>query len=129
MQVRRSRGERGATTELVVLFPAFFVLLVLSIQFALYYHASHVALAAAQEGARTLRAAPDDVPAAEAQANAFLLHLSRATLPDGKPHGHVDAGGIAHMEVTGTAESILPGFTFRVHEQSVGPIETFRADR
>jgi Flp pilus assembly protein TadG len=128
MAARRLRGERGATTELVVLFPAFFVLLILSIQFALYYHASHVALAAAQEGARTLRVT-QDVAAGETTANDFLLNLSRAALPDGAPHGRIDADGTAHMEVSGSAESILPGFTFKIHEQSQGPIETFRADR
>lgn len=128
MAVGRLRGERGATTELVVLFPAFFVLLILSIQFALYYHASHVALAAAQEGARTLRVT-QDVAAGENTARGLLLNLSRPTLPDGEPHGHLDPDGTAHMEVTGTVESILPGFTFKVHEQSQGPVETFRADR
>jgi Flp pilus assembly protein TadG len=128
MAVRRLRGERGATTELVVLFPAFFVLLILSIQFALYYHASHVALAAAQEGARTLRVT-NNVSEGEGTANRFLANLSRAVLPDGTARGHVDADGTAHMEVSGTAESILPGFTFKVHEQSQGPVETFRADQ
>lgn len=128
MTVRRLRGERGATTEMVVLFPAFFLLVFLGIQFALYYHASHVALAAAQEGARTLRVT-QDVGAGEQKANDYLAHLSRATLPDGAAHGAIDTNGIAHLEVTGTAESILPGFTFKVHEQSQGPIEVFRGDK
>src|SRR4051812_15238082 len=107
MTPRRLRGERGATTELVVMFPAFMFLVFLGIQFALYYHASHVALAAAQEGARTLRVT-QDVAAGEKRADDFLSHLSRATLPDGKALGSVDANGVAHMEVRGTAESILP---------------------
>lgn len=111
-----------------MLFPLFFVLLLLGIQFALYYHASHVALAAAQEGARTLRVSPRDVIGAERRADDFLRGLSRATLPDGQASGHVDGNGVAHMDVSGTAESILPGFTFKVHEQSQGPIEVFRGD-
>jgi Flp pilus assembly protein TadG len=113
---------------MVVLFPAFFLLVFLGIQFALYYHASHVALAAAQEGARTLRVT-QDVAAGEQRADDFLAHLSRSTLPDGKALGRIDPNGVAHIEVSGTAESILPGFTFRVHEKSEGPVETFRADR
>ena|SRR5690349_9268143 len=128
MALRRLRGERGATTELVILFPAFFILVFLGIQFALYYHASHVAQAAAQEGARTLRVT-QDVDAGVDQANKYLLHLSRATLPDGVATGSLDqATGIAQVEVRGTAESILPGFTFRVHETSRGPVEKFRGD-
>jgi Flp pilus assembly protein TadG len=113
---------------LVVLFPLFLLLLFLGIQFALYYHASHVALAAAQEGARALRVSPKAVAGAEARADDFLRGVSRATLPDGQASGHVDGNGIAHMDVSGTAESILPGFTFRIHEQSQGPIEVFRGD-
>jgi Flp pilus assembly protein TadG len=128
MTSRRFRGERGATTEMVVLFPAFFLLVFLGIQFALYYHASHVALAAAQEGARTLRVT-QDVGAGETRADQFLMKLSRATLPDGKARGSIDPDGTAHMEVRGTAESILPGFKFTVHEQSQGPVETFRGDK
>ena len=113
---------------MVVLFPAFFLLVFLGIQFALYYHASHVALAAAQEGARTLRVT-QDVAAGEQRADDFLAHLSRSALPDGKALGRIDPNGVAHVEVKGTAESILPGFTFRVYEKSEGPVETFRADR
>ena len=128
MRRRRLRGERGATTELVVLFPLFILLLFLGIQFALYYHASHVALAAAQEGARALRVSPKDVSGAEQRANDFLRGLSRATLPNGQAIGRVDSNGIAHMDVSGTAESILPGFTFKIHEQSQGPVEVFRGD-
>ena len=110
------------------MFPAFMFLVLLSIQFALYYHASHVALAAAQEGARTLRVT-QDVNAGVGRANDYLVHLSRATLPDGRATGSIDQNtGTAYIEVRGTAESILPGFTFRVHEQSHGPVEKFRGD-
>jgi Flp pilus assembly protein TadG len=124
----RVRGERGATTELVVLFPAFFVLLFLGIQFALYFHASHVALAAAQEGARELRVT-GNVHTSEELVDTFLLGLRQGALVHGTPQGRVDqTNGIAHMEVTGTAQSILPGFTFKVHEQSQGPVEVFRGD-
>jgi hypothetical protein len=114
---------------LIVAFPVFLVLVLMGIQFALYYHASHVALAAAQEGARTLRVEPRFVGAAEGRANDYLHYMGRKALPDGAPHGHVDnAAGMAYMEVTGNVESILPGFTFKVHEQSQGPIEIFRGD-
>jgi len=113
---------------MVVLFPAFFLLVFLGIQFALYYHASHVALAAAQEGARTLRVT-QDVDAGVGRANDYLVHLSRATLPDGVASGSIDQNtGIARIEVRGTAESILPGFTFHVYEKSQGPVEKFRGD-
>ena len=53
---RRARGERGsATTELVIAMPALLLLIMSIIQFGLWYHASHVAKAAAQEGVRAAR--------------------------------------------------------------------------
>ena len=42
---------------MVIILPALLFLIFLGIQFALWFHASHVALAAAQEGARAARVA------------------------------------------------------------------------
>src|SRR5438045_3973837 len=123
MPVRRLRGERGSTTELVLMFPAFFLLIFISIQFALWYHASHVALAAAQEGARTARVG-GDAAAAESKTNYFLDHLSPAVITGRQVHATVDTDN-ARVDVWGTAESILPGFTLTIHEHSQGPIERF----
>ena len=50
--MRRACDERGdATTELVLVTPVLLLLIAFVVQFALWYHASHVAEAAAQEGA------------------------------------------------------------------------------
>ena len=53
---QRSRSERGeATTEMVLAVPVLMLLILTVIQFGLWYHASHVAESAAQEGARAAR--------------------------------------------------------------------------
>src|SRR3954452_16178510 len=50
----RRRNERGSVTiELVILLPALFAIMFLGVQAALFYHARTVAIAAAEEGART----------------------------------------------------------------------------
>jgi hypothetical protein len=50
------RGDRGMTAiEFVVLTPLLFLLLMLTVQFALYLFAKQAATAAVQEGARTAR--------------------------------------------------------------------------
>src|SRR5437588_13114100 len=68
---RRVRGEEGSTAELVVVFPFVMFILLLVFQFALWYHASHVAQAAAQEGARVARLAlPPGAPVGAEQAQA-----------------------------------------------------------
>ena len=48
------RRERGSSSiQMVILMPALFSIMFLGMQGALYYHARTVAIAAAQEGART----------------------------------------------------------------------------
>jgi len=109
---------------MVIVFPLFFFLVFIGIQFALWHHASHVALAAAQEGARTLRVTHDEA-SGENRAKAMLNHLS----PDAmEVQGSIDGADVAHVVVRGTAQSILPGFTFTVYEHSDGPVERFRGD-
>ena len=58
---RRHAEESGvASAELVLAMPVLLFVLMLMVQFGLWYHGAHVATAAAQEGARTAgpRAAP-----------------------------------------------------------------------
>ena len=56
MNVKVRRGERGdAAVEAVLITPVLLFLIMVVIQFGLWYHASHVAEAAAQEGASAAR--------------------------------------------------------------------------
>ena len=127
MRPRRLRGEAGSTTELVLAFPAFFLLIFIAIQFALWYHASHVALAAAQEGARAARVSGDQA-AGETRTNYFLDHLSPAVITGRQVQATADTDNV-RVDVWGTAESILPGFKLTIHEHSQGPVERFRGDK
>ena len=140
--VRRRSESGAATAEVVLLFPILMVVLLLSVQFGLWYHASHVALTAAQEGARAGRqdpradpAAPNADPAA-AEAGAatvatdFLTRLGSGVVERPEVKATSD-GDTVRVVVEGDATSVMfiPGFSFRVHAVSEGPIEKFRPDQ
>jgi Flp pilus assembly protein TadG len=128
---RRSRGDGGsAAVELVLLAPVLMLAVFVIVQGALYMHARHVVLAAAQQGARLARAAAIDgtgsVDAARAGTYSYIRQLGTDIVSD--PAVTVTrAGGTASVRVTARAVSILPGFTLRVVEVSSGPVEEFRA--
>jgi len=123
MSARRLRGESGSTTELVVVFPFVMFLLMLVIQFGLWYHASHVAQAAAQEGARAARTVSAD--AGRQRAQGFLAGMG--AFDDKRVAASRDAH-VARVDVWGRAPSLVPGLTLRIHEHSEGPVERFRAE-
>ena len=111
MPVRRLRGERGATTEMVIILPALLFLIFLGIQFALWFHASHLALAAAQEGARAARVAnaTDPVSARGAEqtgedtANQFA---SQELIPPGEYQHIRDATQLTPDSIKHAAEQL-----------------------
>src|SRR5689334_14542308 len=68
-----ARGERGqALVEAAVAFPLLLMMAIALVQFGLYAHASHVVMAAAQEGARVAAAEDGGLHAGVAQAQAVL---------------------------------------------------------
>src|SRR5437764_13025492 len=130
MPVRRLRGERGTAAETVVIFPAFMMLLLMIVQYALWLHASHVALAAAQEGARIARMATTNAASQEGQgetkAKSFLSALGPNIISNPQVSGF-RTNDTARIVVTGNGTSIIPGFTFTITKSSEGPVERFRA--
>src|SRR3954447_19830039 len=130
MRIRRLSGETGAAAETVVIFPVFIVLLLMIVQYALWLHASHVAQAAAQEGARIARMATVDGVGQERQgedkAKSFLNALAPNIIDSPQVTGF-RTNDTARIQVTGSGTSIIPGFTFTITKASEGPIERFRA--
>src|SRR5437588_11508358 len=130
MPIRRLRGEAGTAAETVVIFPVFITLLLMIVQYALWLHASHVALAAAQEGARVARMATTNAPSqeqqGEAKARSFLGALGPNIIASPQVSGS-RTNDMARIQVTGSGTSIIPGFTFTITKSSEGPVERFRA--
>lgn len=121
-----------------MLTPILFFLIFATVQFALYFFARHVAIAAAQEGARVARAEAAN-PAenwsadAKSKANAWISQLAPSLLSGSRvvtsTKGTRGADGwTVSVTVTATVPSLIPGTTMRVSETSSGPIEQFIPD-
>lgn len=128
MRMRRAGGrdEGGAaTTELVLATPALLFLIMLLIQTGLWYHAQHVAQAAAQEGVRVARVEMGTAGEGEARANQFLDEAGR-TILENRSVSAQRSPDRASVTVTGTGVNLVPGLHFRVDETADSPVERFR---
>ncbi len=138
LRLRAGGGERGASAiELAVLTPLLIVVIFVTIQFALLYHARHVALAAAQAGARIARATAATNPSWQEPARRKSFDYIRVIgpnlleRPSAVPLVRADAAGNpveVGMEVHGGAVRLLPFLTLQVSERSEGAVERFVPD-
>ncbi|MCW2903582.1 MAG: TadE family protein [Streptosporangiaceae bacterium] len=126
----RKAADRGATSlELALLTPILLLVMLLVVQFAMVYHARHVALAAAQGGARVARGEVrgDWKGHSEETARTQVRQFGSRLLGNAA----AQAGGDLSerwVEVSGEAVQVVPFLTFRVHQRSGGPIECYRPD-
>lgn len=125
--MRRTRDERGAATaELVVATPALLFVLLVVVHVGLWFHASHVASAAAQEGARVARNEGGTPTAGEAAAESLLAELG-SNLVIGGDAVVSAAGSDVRAVVTGHAPEVVPFVRLPIRAVSEGPVERFRA--
>jgi Flp pilus assembly protein TadG len=109
----------------VLLTPVLMFAVFLIVQFALWYYARGIVLAAAQEGARAARAEQGSAAAGQARAYAYLDRLGGDLVTD--PAAEVTRGpDTVVARVTGRAVNIVPGLTMTITERSIGPVERFR---
>lgn len=123
----KARDDQGlATTEVVLLVPALLFLIMVVIQFGLWYHAQHVVLAAAQEGVRAARV--DAGSAADGQARAEeVLATSAQALVEEKRVTSVRESDVAIVEVSGRVTAVVPGLSLPVSARAESPLERFRS--
>jgi hypothetical protein len=125
------RDDAGASSlEWAMLTPILILVMLLVVQFAMVYHARHVALAAAQSGARVARTQPVGggwQGPAEARAAEDVQKIGR-NLISGLQVETGEVGDQRFVEVSGEAVAVVPFMTFRVRQRSQGPIECFRPD-
>ena len=121
--MRRGRTERGsATIEHLILLPALFAVLFLGMQAALFFHARSVAIAAAQEGARTAAGeAAHDGDGVRA-ANAFLTDAGNDALTGTTVSISRTVGSVT-VVVEGHSLSVLPGWSPTVRQSATVQIE------
>ncbi|HVT78726.1 MAG TPA: TadE family protein [Acidimicrobiales bacterium] len=120
--------ERGsATTEVVLLTPVLLFLVMLVVQFGLWYHAEHVVQAAAQEGVRTARLEGSTADAGRTRAVDFLTRLGPTIVRQPVITATRDANNAA-VSIQGHAVTVLPGFSLPVKARASSPVERFRKD-
>jgi len=123
-----AHDERGdETIEAVLVTPVLLLLIMVVIQFGLWYHASHVAEAAAQQGASVARleaetAADGRMSAQQFMADAASALVGRVTVTSTRDNE------VARVVVDATVHSIVPGLHLHVHGEATSPIERFRPD-
>jgi len=128
MTHRLVRDERGdETVEAVLITPVLMFLIMVVIQFGLWYHASHVAEAAAQQGASAARVASATANDGRTSALQFMTAAAPALVDDVSVTATRDAN-VTRVDVEGTIHSLIPGLTLHVHGEAQSPVERFRPD-
>jgi Flp pilus assembly protein TadG len=120
-----SGNERGAATvEAVVVFPVLLLLVMVVFQFALWYHASALATAAAQDGARAARAEGATAQAGLDRANALLDQTGRSIV-QGRRVLVSRTAATARVEVRGTCIPLVPGLRLPIDAVAESSTERF----
>ena len=116
-------SEKGATTtEVTILVPVVLFWILLTVQVGLWYHATQVATAAADDAvdAAQLAAATD----ADGEAAASRLLATAGNVADARVTVTRDQREVVAI-VEGMAPQLVPGFAWRVAVRVEAPIERF----
>ena len=125
--VRRGGDRGGATVEFVIAIPLLMLILLFVPQAAVWYHGTHVAQAAANRALDAAAALGGSATQGENAGNATLTALGSGVLHD----THVTVVRTAtdvRVDITGTAETVVPGVRWTVHATATGPVERFVPD-
>lgn len=125
MSPGRVAAERGSSAvQSAILFPIVLLLVFGIIQGALWYHARHIALGAAQEGARA--ASAENGAGGEQRAREFVSQLAGGTLIRDLNVIGTATGETVTITVVGNAPSLVPGVSgLTVQQSATAPIEQF----
>jgi Flp pilus assembly protein TadG len=135
---RKDRESGVSAIEFVFLTPVLFFLIFATVQFAMYFFARHVAIAAAQEGARVARAEAANNPRgwqgdATDKASVWINQLSpnllSGTVVRAVDNANGTPGWTVGVQVNANVPTLFPGMTLSVSESSIGPVEQFIPDK
>jgi hypothetical protein len=111
----------------VLIIPGMLVLVMTVAQFVVYFHAYHLATAAAQEGVRAAQLADGSEDGARLQTQDFLAQAGPNLVLLAQVDVARDADS-ARVEVRGQAPQLIPGIRVGIHTVARGPVERFVAD-
>ena len=122
------RGDRGAgAAEVVIAVPLLMLLILAIVQFALWAHASSVAQATAEEALAAARLQGSSAAAGQQRAEQVLGQIGGAVLVSPQVLVTCTADS-ATVQITATAEQVIPFFTMPVRVTVTGPVERFVPD-
>lgn len=120
MTPRLDDGGAGTLTVAIVS-PAVLLLLMVTVQAGVFWHARQRADAAAS---RAVAAAAREGGSTAAGENAAAQILAGAPLDNASVTVTL-SGDVSEVRVTGTAPALIPGFVWQVQAVAVAPIERF----
>ncbi len=121
-----ARDRGSVTVELAIVFPVLLLIITALIQYALWFHARSLALAAAQQGITVARAYGSTTDAGRDSALAFVADHGADTLLDTSATAFSPGVGQVQVVVTGRSLSVLPGVGgIAVSQSAAGPVERF----
>lgn len=121
-----SEQAGSAATEVVLVFPTLLVLVMVIVQFGLWYHATGIARAAAEEGARAARVDTGTATAGHDRAELFVHQLAGSLLTDPTVTA-TRTTDTARVQVSGDVVSLVPFVHLTVTAAAQSPTERFRA--
>ncbi|MDF5758422.1 TadE family protein [Spongiactinospora sp. TRM90649] len=120
--------ERGsATLEATVIYPAVLLLILLTVNVAMWFHARSIALSAAQEGLRAGRAHGTDLAAGRAAARNFIRQTGGSFLTSSSVRAERTRDSV-QVVVTGRAISLIPLFDLGVEQVARAPLERWTSE-
>jgi Flp pilus assembly protein TadG len=122
----RRRDETGEVTEAVLVVPVLILIIFTVIQFGLWYHASSVVRAAAQEGVRTARVSGGTASTGQATAQSFLQQAAGSLVQNSSVIAS-RTPDVTDVTVTGNVISVVPYLHLPVSGHATGNTERFRA--
>ena len=108
---------------MVLLMPALFSVMFLGMQGALFYHARTVAIAAAQEGARTAAGLNGTGSAGAADAYAFVADAGGESVLKAPKVTSIRGATTVTVTITGQSLSVIPGWSPVVTQSASVPVE------
>jgi len=123
---RRLRpDDRGSISlQMAVIAPVMLALIWITVQAGIWYNARHVALAAAQQGARAASVSGGSVGAGGNAAREFLSTAGNGQFTT-RSVSPIRSGNTVTVTVTGTTQSFVPGLHGTVTQSATMPVERF----
>jgi Flp pilus assembly protein TadG len=118
------RDKGAVSAQLVIATPLLLFLLLVTVQFAVWLHAVHIAQATAAQAVSAARAEDGSAAVGRSQADTILAQLGTGLLID--PQVSVTrACGQVHAQITGTVQAIVPGLHLPVEAIAAGPADAW----